>query len=48
MKEWIGYYEDVLTSELSEYIALNSIGWKQSSYSNHKGQIKNSLNRVFM
>ena len=27
MKEWIGYYEDVLTSELSENIALNSKGW---------------------
>tara|TARA_Y100000817_G_scaffold198878_1_gene155647 strand:- start:161 stop:706 length:546 start_codon:yes stop_codon:yes gene_type:complete len=48
MKEWIGYYEDILTSELSENIALNSIGWKQSTYSNHKGQIKNSLNRVVM
>ena len=28
MKEWIGYYEDVLTDELSENIALNSKGWK--------------------
>ena len=30
MKEWIGYYEDVLSNELSENIALNSKGWKQS------------------
>ena len=44
MKEWIGYYENILTNELSENISLNSIGWKQSTYSNHKGQIKNSLN----
>ena len=48
MKEWIGYYEDVLTSELSENIALNSKGWKQSTYSNHEGKIKNSLKRVVM
>ena len=48
MKEWIGYYENILTNELSENISLNSIGWKQSTYSNHKGQIKNSLNRVVM
>ena len=48
MKEWIGYYENILTNELSENISLNSKGWKQSTYSNHKGQIKNSLNRVVM
>ena len=48
MKEWIGYYEDVLTSELSENIALNSKGWKQSTYSNEKGLTENSLQRVVM
>ena len=48
MKEWIGYYEDALTSELSENVALNSKGWKQSTYSNHEGKIKNSLKRVVM
>ena len=29
MKEWIGYYENILTNELSENIALNSKSWKQ-------------------
>tara|TARA_B100002019_G_scaffold288050_1_gene301059 strand:+ start:111 stop:656 length:546 start_codon:yes stop_codon:yes gene_type:complete len=48
MKEWISYYEDVLTSELSENIALNSKGWKQSVYANEKGLTKNSLQRVVM
>ena len=48
MKEWIGYYKDALTSELSENVALNSKGWKQSTYSNHEGKIKNSLKRVVM
>ena len=48
MKEWIGYYEDVLTNELSENIALNSKGWKQSTYSNEKGLTENSLQRVVM
>ena len=38
MKEWIGYYEDVLTNELSENIALNSKGWKQSTYPNENKQ----------
>ena len=48
MKEWIGYYEDILTNELSENIALNSKGWKQSTYSNEKGRTENSLQRVVM
>ena len=48
MKEWISYYEDILTSELSENIALNSKGWKQSVYANEKGLTKNSLERVVM
>ena len=34
MREWIGYYKDILSDELSSNIALNSKGWKQSTYSN--------------
>jgi predicted 2-oxoglutarate/Fe(II)-dependent dioxygenase YbiX len=48
MKEWIGYYEDILTNELSENLALNSKGWKQSTFTNEKGLVKNSLERVVM
>ena len=50
MKEWIGYYEDILTDELSQNIALNSRGWKQSTFSNEKGNIgsEGSLKRVVM
>lgn len=50
MKEWIGYYENILTNELSENIALSSKGWKQSTYSSHKGEnpIEKSLERVVM
>ena len=48
MREWIGYYKDILSDELSSNLALNSKGWKQSTYSNHKGQIKNSLQKVVM
>ena len=48
MREWIGYYKDVLTDELSSNIALNSKGWKPSTYSNEEGRTKNSLKRVVM
>jgi len=50
MREWIGYYENILTNELSENIALSSKGWKQSTYSSHKGEnpIEKSLERVVM
>ena len=48
MREWIGYYKDILTDELSSNIALNSKGWKPSTYSNEEGRTKNSLKRVVM
>ena len=50
MREWIGYYKDVLTDELSSNIALNSKGWKQSTFANEKGNIgsEGSLKRVVM
>ena len=40
MREWIGYYKDILTDELSSNIALNSKGWKPSTYSKKKVEQK--------
>ena len=50
MKEWIGYYEDVLTDELSDGIMNIKDGWKPSTYANHKGNIgvEKSRERVIM
>jgi len=50
MREWIGYYKDVMTDELSSNIAFNAKGWKQSTYSSHEGEnpIEKSLERVVM
>jgi len=50
MKEWIGYYEDILSNKLSEDIALNSKGWRESTFANEKGNISSegSLKRVVM
>ena len=40
MREWIGYYKDVMSDELSSNIMFNSKGWKPSTYSNEKGKTK--------
>ena len=48
MKQWIGYYKDVMSDELSSNIMFNSKGWKPSTYSNEKGKTKNSSKRVEM
>ena len=50
MKEWIGYYENVLSDELSNNIMSIKDGWKPSTYSNHKGNIglEKSKERVVM
>ena len=50
MREWIGYYKDILSDELSSNLALNSKGWKQSTFANEKGNIgsEGSLKRVVM
>ena len=48
MREWIGYYKDVMSDELSSNIMFNSKGWKPSTYSNEKGKTKNSSKRVVM
>ena len=50
MKEWIGYYEDILPDEISNGIMNIKDGWKPSTYSNHEGNIgaKKSRERVIM
>ena len=39
MKEWIGYYEDILTDELSDGIMSLTRWLETSTYANHKGNI---------
>ena len=39
MREWIGYYENVLPDEISDSIMNIKEGWKPSTYSNHGGSI---------
>ena len=50
MKEWIGYYENALTDEISDNIMNIKDGWVDSTYSNHDGNIgvKKSRERVVM
>ena len=50
MKEWIGYYKDILTDELSNGIMNIKDGWKPSTYANHKGNlgVEKSKERVVM
>ncbi len=35
MKEWIGYYKDVLSDEISNGIMNIKDGWKPSTYASH-------------
>lgn len=39
MKEWIGYYENVLPETLSKNIMDIKDGWKPSGFSNHDGRL---------
>ena len=50
MREWVGYYKDILSDELSSNLVFNSKGWKQSTFTNEKGNIgsEGSLKRVVM
>ena len=50
MKEWIGYYEDILTDEISDGIISIQDGWKPSTYANHKGNlgVEKSKERQFV
>ena len=48
MKEWIGYYKDVIPNNISQDIMNDDWEWKPSTYSTHEGKNKNSSNRVVM
>ena len=50
MKEWIGYYENALSDEISDGIMNIKDGWETSTYSNHDGKIgvEKSRERVVM
>ena len=50
MKEWIGYYKDVLSDEISNSIMSIQDGWKPSTYASHKGNlgVEKSKERVIM
>ena len=50
MKEWIGYYENALSDEISNGIMNIKDGWETSTYSNHNGKIgiEKSKERVVM
>ena len=39
MKEWIGYYENILPDDVSNGIMNIKDGWEISTYSNHGGSI---------
>ena len=46
MKEWIGYYDDVLSNELSKNIINDNWDWKPSTYSTHEGISPNIKNAI--
>ena len=51
LREWIGYYEDIVSKDECESlieVTKNSGLLKPSTYSNHTGEIKSSDNRVVM
>ena len=50
MKEWIGYYENILPDDVSNGIMNIKDGWEVSTYSNHGGSIgiEKSKERVIM
>jgi len=48
MKEWIGYYKDILTDKQSNDIMSIKDGWKSSTFSNHYKTKKDSSDRVVM
>ena len=48
MKEWIGYYKDIVSHETCDSIMSEDWKWKASTYSSNKGEIEDSSNRVVM
>lgn len=51
MKEWIGYYKNIVPEKLCDDIMNDNFGgfeWKSSTYSTHGGKNKDSSHRVVM
>ena len=48
MKEWIGYYKNIVSDKLCDNIMNDDFEWKPSTYSTHGGKNKNSSHRVVM
>ena len=48
LNKWIGYYENVVPTDLYEEILRYPWNWKESTYSNDDGVNSNSQNRVVM
>ena len=48
LNKWIGYYENVISTDLCEEILRYPWSWKESTYSNDDGVNSNSQNRVVM
>ena len=48
MKEWIGYYKDVIPNKLSDDIMSIKGNWKKSNFENYDGTLKDSSHRVTM
>ena len=46
MKQWIGYYKDIVSHETCNSIMSEDWKWKASTYSSNKGEIEDSSNRV--
>ena len=40
MKQWIGYYKDVVSHETCDSIMSENWEWKSSTYSSNKGEIE--------
>ena len=48
LNKWIGYYENVIPTDLCKEILSYPWHWKESTYSNDSGVKSNSQNRVLM
>ena len=48
MKEWIGYYKNIVPKKLCDDIMNDDFEWKPSTYSTHGGKNKDSSHRVVM
>ena len=48
MKEWIGYYKNIVSDKLCDNIMNDDFEWKPSTYSTHGSKNKDSSHRVVM